>query len=122
MGGLKEQGSTAADKLYVKQYILTTLQIDSIKTTRYSFSSTILKLVWSGANEPRDLSLSFASPHVQNFGSDQELLQDLAQGGKTTFFPLSRSSGSWLFKRSNKEHLRLLLGRWHSPQVAPAAQ
>ena len=25
-------------------------------------------------------------------------------------------------KRSNKEHLRLLLGRWHSPQVAPAAQ
>ena len=25
-------------------------------------------------------------------------------------------------KRSNKEHLRLLLGRWHSPQVASAAQ
>ena len=25
-------------------------------------------------------------------------------------------------KRSTKEHLRLLLGRWHSPQVAPAAQ
>ena len=27
-----------------------------------------------------------------------------------------------LVKRSTKEHLRLLLGRWHSPQVAPAAQ
>ena len=25
-------------------------------------------------------------------------------------------------KMSTKEHLRLLLGRWHSPQVAPAAQ
>ena len=25
-------------------------------------------------------------------------------------------------RRSTKEHLRLLLGRWHSPQVAPAAQ
>ena len=24
--------------------------------------------------------------------------------------------------KSTNEHLRLLLGRWHSPQVAPAAQ
>ena len=34
----------------------------------------------------------------------------------------SRNERRISLKRSTKEHLRLLLGRWHSPQVAPAAQ